>query len=504
MKVSPTQIEEIRSDFATMKSRQDLLVLLNKAKGIMYGEKAVPFELKQLSWYANPKRNQKRYKEFTIKKKSGGERVIHAPVKGLKSIQRVLAFILQCIYEPHQAATGFVRGKSIVDNARMHVGARYVYNIDLKDFFPSVDQARVWKCLQLEPFNLKDAAPNAESKPDIESGIRTYVTEFNETVYYRFRSRKQIEVIRSRGDFVKYESRLTIHLTAPAIDMDKLDLFAEKSRAYEAQVKEIVLEDVRRHILTEENRIELDRLSSTRRNLANLIASLCCTEITVSRKSDNEEWISVNRNVLPQGAPTSPVLTNVICQRLDRRLTGVAKRFGLKYSRYADDITFSSHVNVYKESGEFVSELIRIIKDQGFHINPLKTRLQKDGYRKEVTGLVVNEKVNVSQRYIKQIRLWLYYWERYGYEKAYSFFLQQYKADRGHVKKGNPDMANVIGGKLDYLKMVKREENDTYQGLKRRFDKLTGYQDPIDNILDIWEHEGIEQAIDISQQDTNG
>ena len=53
---------------------------------------------------------------------------------------------------------GFVRDRSIVDNAKLHVGSKYVYNIDLKDFFPSVDQARVWKCFQLKPFNLNKAS----------------------------------------------------------------------------------------------------------------------------------------------------------------------------------------------------------------------------------------------------------------------------------------------------------------------------------------------------------
>ena len=154
-------------------------------------------------------------------------------------------------------------------------------------------------------------------------------------------------------------------------------------------------------------------------------------------------------------------------------MTGVAKRFGLKYSRYADDITFSSMHNVYQPDSKFLKELHRIIAEQNFHIKESKTRLQKDGYRKEVTGLLVNEKANVQQRYIKQLRMWLYYWERYGYERASGFFLQQYIADKGHVKNGKPDMANVISGKLDYLKMVKGEDNELYQKLLTRFDLLT-------------------------------
>jgi hypothetical protein len=166
------------------------------------------------------------------------------------------------------------------------------------------------------------------------------------------------------------------------------------------------------------------------------------------------------------------VITNIVCQKLYYLLTGVAKRFGLKYSRYADDITFSSMHNVYHPESQFLKELHRIIAEQNFHIKESKTRLQKDGYRKEVTGLLVNEKANVQQRYIKQLRMWLYYWENYGYEKAYNFFIKQYVKDKKGVIKGKPNMANVIGGKLDYLKMVKGPDNELYIKLKNRFDIL--------------------------------
>ena len=148
MKLEQAHIDQIRTAFAKMQTKEDFLHVLNEAKLMVYGNKAVPFELKQLTWYANPKLATKRYAEFKIKKKSGTERSIHAPVSGLKSLQKTLSFILQCVFEPHKAAMGFVRDKSIVDNAKLHSGSKYVYNIDLKDFFPSVDQARVWKCLQ--------------------------------------------------------------------------------------------------------------------------------------------------------------------------------------------------------------------------------------------------------------------------------------------------------------------------------------------------------------------
>lgn len=436
MKPDQEKIAAIKDSFANMQTKEDFLHLLNEVKPIVFGENSKPFVLKQLTWYGNPKLGGLRYSDFQIKKKSGGIRIIHAPVEGLKALQQTIAFLLQCVFEPHRAATGFVWNKSIVDNARLHVGQRYVFNLDLKDFFPSINQARVWKCLQLKPFNL-----NRENSIQHRASV-------------------------GASNFLDIPSETGVNLRIVFKNGFAKPLFGDKP--------------------FEDNRL----------GIANLIAAISCTEMEVERKNDSGEWIKVKALVLPQGAPTSPVITNIVCQRLDFILTGLAKRFGLKYSRYADDLTFSSNHNVYSEGSEFRKELDRIILDQGFNIKESKTRLQGDGYRKEVTGLVVNEKVNVTKRYIKQLRMWLYLWERYDYEKASSFFKEAYLKDGRSIKNGEPNMANVIDGKLNYLKMVKGEEDGTYIKLKTRFDKLTGISDPINQILDIWENEGIEKAME--------
>jgi hypothetical protein len=151
--------------------------------------------------------------------------------------------------------------------------------------------------------------------------------------------------------------------------------------------------------------------------------------------------------------------------------------------------------NVYQSGSKFLKELHRIIIEQNFHIKESKTRLQKEGYRKEVTGLLVNEKVNVKQRYIKQLRLWLHYWEKFGYERANSFFLKQYMVDKGNKISNKPEMINIISGKINYLKMVKGENNDLYLKIKERFDMLNVKTDTLSLILDIWEDEGIEIAM---------
>lgn len=447
MKIENIHIDYIKQAFASMKSSTDFLKLMNYAKNILYGEKTFPFMLGNINYYLRLRSKETEvrdgqkskidlladlleengvkvyrrtaYKKFSIQKKTGGMRVIHAPRNGLKEIQKCLNIILQAIFTPHEAATGFVNGKSIVDNASIHCKQNYVYNIDLKDFFSSIDQARFWKRLQYPPFNL--------------------TPHINDTEFARIFLLKGL-------------------------------LAAEKTKA-------------------------------GRYNIANIIASLCFTEMEVERKNEKGEWIKVKRNVLPQGAPTSPTVTNIICERLDRRLSGLAKRFGLKYTRYADDITFSSMHFEYSNDGEFIKELNRIITEQNFDIKESKTRLQKQGYKQEVTGLVVNQKANVNAQYIKELRMWIYLWEKYGYEKAYNYFLPKYKAEKGHSKKGKPDMVNVIGGKLDYLKMVKGADNELYLKLKNRFDILVGYTNPINQVLSIWENDGINKAMDVYYKD---
>jgi retron-type reverse transcriptase len=405
MKFEKTHIETIKSSFEKMQTKEDFLDLLNLAKSLVYGEKAVPFELNQLNYYINSKNKEKRYVEFKIKKKSGSDRTIHAPVKGLKALQKTLAFILQCVFEPHKAAMGFVRKKSIVDNAKLHIGSNYIYNIDLKDFFPSIDQARVWKILQLKPFNLNANA----SKEAIYMKWEDFKIEF-------LKSKELIQFRKGEGHAfanVLVDNIIYTLFVAKSFDQSKekyillgnSNLKSKKGKSLEGTLWLV-------------NHVP----NSNRLTIANMIAALCCTEMEVERRNVEGDWEKVRRNVLPQGAPTSPVLTNIVCQKLDFLLTAVANRFGLRYSRYADDITFSSMHNVYQPGSEFMKELNRIISEQNFHIKESKSRLQKIGYRQEVTGLLVNEKVNVQQRYIKQLRMWLYYWERYGYERASGFF----------------------------------------------------------------------------------
>ena len=147
-------------------------------------------------------------------------------------------------------------------------------------------------------------------------------------------------------------------------------------------------------------------------------------------------------NVVPQGAPTSPVISNICAMTLDNRLSGLARRFHLTYTRYADDITFSSNHNVYQKDGAFMEELNRIIAECHFTINPKKTRLQKRGSRQEVTGLTVGQKTNVSRKYIKKLRVLIH---RIKCQEAPTIH----------------DI-HVVRGKLNFLRMVKGADDPTY------------------------------------------
>ena len=370
--------QKITESAVKMQTKEDLLTLLNYIKTEEMRESGFaesqihPFSIKQLNYYCNPNHdydyNHSRYRQFKIKKKSGGFRQISAPRnKSFLMLLQATNEILKTLYHPPTCAMGFIEGKSVVTNATCHIGKNYVFNIDIKDFFPSISQARVWKRLQVKPYNLNQ-------------------------------------------------------------------------------------------------------------QVANLIAGLCSMRveretIEESAKHENDKKYLY---ILPQGAPTSPILTNMICERLDLLLKGLADRFGLYYTRYADDITFSSMHYVYSKNGEFRKELKRIIMEEGFTINDKKTRLQKNGTRKEVTGIIVNEKPNLSYRYLHDVRNILHIWERYGYADAVKSFLIRYKREKGHVKKGNPDLINVMEGKLLYLKMVKSETDPVYMKLYERFSLLVG------------------------------
>ncbi|MFD1139016.1 retron Ec67 family RNA-directed DNA polymerase/endonuclease [Paenibacillus sp. PDC88] len=115
--------------------------------------------------------------------------------------------------------------------------------------------------------------------------------------------------------------------------------------------------------------------------------------------------LSCYEGKLPQGAPSSPIISNLICEILDYRLFKIAKKYKLNYTRYADDLTFSTNDNNFvNNQDDFYNILYTELEKSGFKINEKKKRLQLNSSRQEVTGLVVNEKLNVNRVYYKETR----------------------------------------------------------------------------------------------------
>jgi RNA-directed DNA polymerase len=141
------------------------------------------------------------------------------------------------------------------------------------------------------------------------------------------------------------------------------------------------------------------------------ILALLCTEAEVDEiMLDEEKWyVGSGERFLPQGAPTSPAITNILCYRLDCRMEGLAKKFGYIYTRYADDLTFSCTTpESIKNINAIKKYVLQIVEDEGFILHPDKTKIMRKGSRKEVTGIVVNEKPSLDRKKVRQFRALLH------------------------------------------------------------------------------------------------
>ncbi len=148
------------------------------------------------------------------------------------------------------------------------------------------------------------------------------------------------------------------------------------------------------------------------------LMALLCTEcpreaIVVRGKT---RYVAIGDRSLPQGAPTSPSITNAICLRLDARLTGLARKLGFKYTRYADDLTFSSR-RKKASVGKLIDAVGRIVDAEGFVVHPKKTRVMRSGRCQRVTGLVVNgsgkgRPARVPRKMVRQLRAAIHHREQ--------------------------------------------------------------------------------------------
>jgi RNA-directed DNA polymerase len=283
----------------------------------------------------------------------GGVRLIHSPHHALKKLQRSLNTILVQVYQPKPSTYGFVLGKSIIKNAEQHLHQRYILNIDLKDFFPSINFDKVRELFKAAPYNL-------------------------------------------------------CH------------------------------------------------------EVATVLAEICCYEFEVDEQ--------INKR-LPQGAPTSPVVSNMVCAKLDSQLQRLAEIYKCIYTRYVDDITFSTSQSKFPPSLAFFlekddkwilgKELLDVVEGNEFFVNERKTRLATKHQHQEVTGITVNEFLNVRRSYVRQVRAMLYEWKTHGLEHAESKFLEKFDK-KNRLNSSKASFSHVVQGKIEFLGSVKGKSDPIY------------------------------------------
>ncbi|MBR9852821.1 reverse transcriptase domain-containing protein [Paracoccus seriniphilus] len=344
-----------------------------------------------------------RYKEFTIPKKSGGTRRICAPRIALLGLQRDILRLLESDYRPRAHVHGFVGGhqRSIVSNARQHVGKRWVLNIDLEDYFETIHFGRI------------------------------------------------------RG-----------RLMAPPYDYPE--------------------------------------------EIAQFIAHIACFQT-----EKEVEGSLRTTHVLMPGAALSPILANIVSDKLDAELARFCRQLGCTYTRYADDITISSNRRTFPAPiGRFANPdshddfilsdtFQQMIEDNGFRINHAKTRLLGAAFQQEVTGLVVNEKVNVKRKFVRDVRAMLHDWEFNGYAAASARHFNDKRPDRGRLPEQEAtNFEWVLRGKIEFIRQVKGSTDQVFRGLAARFNALSsGGQFSIPLVED---SEVLNAAVWYLENDTDG
>lgn len=144
--------------------------------------------------------------------------------------------------------------------------------------------------------------------------------------------------------------------------------------------------------------------------MASLLAMICtyCERMSIEVKGVIK-YVKTSERILPQGSPASPMITNILCRKLDKRLNGIASKFGFTYTRYADDMSFSTDCESKQNEGRFCGIVEKILKEEGFNVNKKKTRFLRKNNRQIITGIVVNnEQLGLPRKWIRQLRAAIY------------------------------------------------------------------------------------------------
>jgi retron-type reverse transcriptase len=174
-------------------------------------------------------------------------------------------------------------------------------------------------------------------------------------------------------------------------------------------------------------------------HVAIVFALLCTEPPRIGVELDGKVYhVALGARVLPQGACTSPALTNALCRRLDRRLSGLAKKHSYAYTRYADDLTFSGDDS--RAVGRLLRSVRSILTAEGFTEHPRKTKVMRRSRQQEVTGLTVNVKPAVSRREVRTLRAILHNTAKHGLASQ--------------NRTAHPDFAAHLRGRVEYVCMV--------------------------------------------------
>lgn len=189
--------------------------------------------------------------------------------------------------------------------------------------------------------------------------------------------------------------------------------------------------------------------------VATVLAQICCFN-----------------NQLPQGAPTSPIVSNMICAKMDSQLLRLAEKYRCVYTRYADDITFSTEMPQFPRSIARISErtgqldlgdeLVQTVNSNGFSFNEKKIRLRTRNRRQEVTGLTVNRFPNVTRKYVNQIRAMLHAWKKYDLQPAEKEFIANHDKKYRKPNSKTVSFGRVVKGKIEFLGMVRGKSDRLY------------------------------------------
>ncbi|HEX7446649.1 MAG TPA: reverse transcriptase family protein [Pirellulales bacterium] len=155
-------------------------------------------------------------------------------------------------------------------------------------------------------------------------------------------------------------------------------------------------------------------------------------------------YAATGERALPQGACTSPAISNLVARRLDARLSGIAARLGWVYTRYADDLTFSAPAEAAHLAGYLLARVRHIADDEGFVVNEAKTRVQRQNASQRVTGIVVNQRPGVPRRLVRRLRSILHRARREG-------LAAQNRA-------GHPHFEAWLRGMIAYVSMVNPDQ----------------------------------------------